>query len=359
MCTHSLRRRAIIQIRCALARICISGYACIFGAVAYTMMGAMLLDALGLDRHSELGHAAAANDRQWVQQLLYEGAQPDAGRENGVLGTISRETPLASATMRGAEQTAKMLLDADADPNAGTAIGPAGCITRMVPLHYSANRGDSAVVGALLKAGADPNLGNTVGFGLVLSATPLLRAAEAGHAEVVDLLLAESVQPTSGLQIGPFGIFGAMTPQQAAESNGHHAIAKRIAAAEAENNTKRTWSVAGGLGPCLFGIVSAVIFLVACPVPRLLVAVILVMTAGLLMLAPALSWYGFSQFIPPANQRLDVSAGPGWAKVLSNRTVVFIGGPHRAGTTLLWQLLRTHPDILGFGYGPDYSEGAT
>ncbi len=45
----------------------------------------------------------------------------------------------------------------------------------------------------------------------------------------------------------------------------------------------------------------------------------------------------------------------------NERTVLLIGGPHRGGTTILWEGIKTHPEIVGFGdrfeTGADYSEG--
>jgi hypothetical protein len=45
----------------------------------------------------------------------------------------------------------------------------------------------------------------------------------------------------------------------------------------------------------------------------------------------------------------------------NNKTILLIGGPHRSGTTLIWNAITSHPDIVGFGdtreTGVDYSEG--
>ena len=47
---------------------------------------------------------------------------------------------------------------------------------------------------------------------------------------------------------------------------------------------------------------------------------------------------------------------------LENRTVAFVGGQHRAGTTALWRCLAAHGDVAWFGEqadsGLDFSEGA-
>ena len=45
----------------------------------------------------------------------------------------------------------------------------------------------------------------------------------------------------------------------------------------------------------------------------------------------------------------------------NEKTVLLIGGPHRSGTTILWEAIKSHPDVVGFGdrfeTGVDYSEG--
>jgi len=45
----------------------------------------------------------------------------------------------------------------------------------------------------------------------------------------------------------------------------------------------------------------------------------------------------------------------------NEKTVLLIGGPHRSGTTILWEAIKSHPEVVGFGdrfeTGVDYSEG--
>jgi len=45
----------------------------------------------------------------------------------------------------------------------------------------------------------------------------------------------------------------------------------------------------------------------------------------------------------------------------NEKTVLLIGGPHRSGTTILWEAIKAHPEIVGFGSrfetGVDCSEG--
>lgn len=50
-----------------------------------------------------------------------------------------------------------------------------------------------------------------------------------------------------------------------------------------------------------------------------------------------------------------------WQEILHNHTVILLGGPHRGGTTVLWDTFRQHPMISDFGNqresGLDFSEG--
>lgn len=52
-----------------------------------------------------------------------------------------------------------------------------------------------------------------------------------------------------------------------------------------------------------------------------------------------------------------------WRKFIddNDKTILVIGGPHRSGTTILWEAIKAHPEIVGFGSrfetGVDYSEG--
>ncbi|KAH8061573.1 hypothetical protein JL721_8799 [Aureococcus anophagefferens] len=71
--------------------------------------------------------------------------------------------------------------------------------------------------------------------------------------------------------------------------------------------------------------------------------------------------YGPEFFVSPAAKTLGWSAGD-WRPALENRTVAFVGGQHRAGTTALWRCLAAHGDVAWFGEqadsGLDFSEGA-
>ena len=70
--------------------------------------------------------------------------------------------------------------------------------------------------------------------------------------------------------------------------------------------------------------------------------------------------YGISTFID--RSVFDLKHSPGeWRDIMSNKTVLLIGGPHRGGTTILWKAIKAHPEISGFGTtretGVDESEG--
>ncbi|CAN0048398.1 unnamed protein product, partial [Discosporangium mesarthrocarpum] len=67
---------------------------------------------------------------------------------------------------------------------------------------------------------------------------------------------------------------------------------------------------------------------------------------------------GFSYLIPSNFKNLHLTP-PEAQKVLDSHTFLFVGGPHRGGTTVLWECLREHPSVSGFAdkVGADYSEG--
>jgi hypothetical protein len=78
--------------------------------------------------------------------------------------------------------------------------------------------------------------------------------------------------------------------------------------------------------------------------------------------APAYWTYGVHFFLPLGLKVMHHSSEEWQGTLLPRKTLLFIGGHHRGGTTLLWELLAEHPDIGGFGTtfetGSDYSEGA-
>lgn len=73
------------------------------------------------------------------------------------------------------------------------------------------------------------------------------------------------------------------------------------------------------------------------------------------------SMYGSTFFLPQGYFDYNWTAGQ-WRKHLDDgRTVLLIGGPHKSGTTILWDAIRHHPELSGFGdsfdTGVSYSEG--
>lgn len=90
-------------------------------------------------------------------------------------------------------------------------------------------------------------------------------------------------------------------------------------------------------------------------------AVLPILFVLLLGLGPTLYSYGWRILLPSGLKTLDVHEDTWMHDVLPNRTFVFVAGHHRGGTTLLWDILREHPDIGSFGTqqdtGVDKSEG--
>ena len=70
--------------------------------------------------------------------------------------------------------------------------------------------------------------------------------------------------------------------------------------------------------------------------------------------------YGPLFFWSAESKQLDLTPNA-WRALLETRSVAFIGGHHRAGTTQLWRSVARHPDVASFGEqrdcGLDFSEG--
>mmetsp|Transcript_915 Transcript_915/g.1390 ORF Transcript_915/g.1390 Transcript_915/m.1390 type:complete len:447 (+) Transcript_915:130-1470(+) len=72
--------------------------------------------------------------------------------------------------------------------------------------------------------------------------------------------------------------------------------------------------------------------------------------------------YGMNMFLGAGHRDYDWTPYK-WRNFIDsqNKTVLLIGGPHRAGTTLVWTAISSHPEVVGFGdrfeTGVDYSEG--
>lgn len=71
--------------------------------------------------------------------------------------------------------------------------------------------------------------------------------------------------------------------------------------------------------------------------------------------------FGWRFFLPKSFKEMSLSAEE-WQRILEEKQVVFIGGHHRSGTTLVWDRISKHPEIGAFGSqrvtGVDFSEGA-
>lgn len=89
-------------------------------------------------------------------------------------------------------------------------------------------------------------------------------------------------------------------------------------------------------------------------------AAVAVVAICVLVLLPISYRYDLSlMLLPPSLKRIQLSAADADAMVEAH-TFLFIGGPHRGGTTLLWRLLRLHPQVGAFDpkTDSDFSEGA-
>lgn len=81
-----------------------------------------------------------------------------------------------------------------------------------------------------------------------------------------------------------------------------------------------------------------------------------------LVVVPAYWKYGLNFFLPSGSKMLHHTEEDWQRRLLPQKTLLFIGGHHRGGTTLLWELMAEHPLIGDFGTpfdtGSDYSEGS-
>lgn len=90
-----------------------------------------------------------------------------------------------------------------------------------------------------------------------------------------------------------------------------------------------------------------------------LAAIAIFAICGLVILPISSRYDLLLMLIPRSYKRIQLSAAEADAMV-KDHTFLFIGGPHRGGTTLLWRLLRLHPQVGAFDQmtDSDFSEGA-
>jgi ankyrin repeat protein/beta-lactamase regulating signal transducer with metallopeptidase domain len=143
-----------------------------------------------------LHSAAMAGDKELVERLIAEGADPNAADDRGrspldvvrdrpvaaVLlahGANVRGAALGAAASQGRVDLVQFLLANGADPNWREKSGQGDA-----PLHWAAEQGHEDVARGLLAAGADPNVAGGDGH------TPLHRAVSNGQVRIVEILLA-------------------------------------------------------------------------------------------------------------------------------------------------------------------------
>ncbi len=89
----------------------------------------------------------------------------------------------------------------------------------------------------------------------------------------------------------------------------------------------------------------------------LLVFLIVVFSCSTIL--PFVSRYSTLLLVSPSSKRLGLTEEDAIA-IMQQHDFVFIGGPHRGGTTLLWRLIARHPTTASFAESTDtdYGEGA-
>jgi ankyrin repeat protein len=125
--------------------------------------------ALFLLLNAPLLDAVRSDDRQAVERLLKQGANPNEREPDGA-------TPLAWAAIRANPEITSLLLNAKADPNLTNELG-------IGPLSLAITNGAPKIVDQLLAANANPNVARENGE------TPLMTAARLGQVDVMKRLL--------------------------------------------------------------------------------------------------------------------------------------------------------------------------
>ena len=169
--------------------------------------------------------------------LLDAGADPNVGDHNlGMIGTflpwVPRQRVLFTAAASGDASVVQQLLRNGADPEAGAGWGPFGWWSHMTPLGVAAERGNADAAQALIRGGARLHSGSRLGLPVapIMTGTPLAEAARKGHARVVTTLLDNGARPSKGFDVMG-GLLGHATPLSWALHGRHSDVAEALLAA--------------------------------------------------------------------------------------------------------------------------------
>ena len=157
---------------------------------------------------------------------------------------LQKRSPLLTAAKAGNHPRVVELLQYQhvrSDIDVGKRIG-FGMLVSSTPLIAAAMEGHTEVVAALLKAGANPNTPSTGFLGMLASQTPLFAAAENGHTEVVAELLKAGANPSTPFTLG-LGMLVSGTPLYAAANKGHTEVVAALLKAGANPNTPFTFGL--------------------------------------------------------------------------------------------------------------------
>lgn len=177
-------------------------YAVALFTFAYMLLGTMVLSALsavsGGFFPSDVYRAASKDDVVGVEVLMKKQHSPDSPAALNVpFGEyLYSQTPLALAASQNRPQLAKVLIQAGASPDSGRVHGLLGTISSESPLHSASLLGNYAVLMELLRGGASHSIGQTAGpFGALIWESPLAAAVSNGHAKTVSALLSAGADP--------------------------------------------------------------------------------------------------------------------------------------------------------------------
>lgn len=164
-----------------------------------------------------LHYAVVQNQKEMVELLVQNKADPNAAMETGSFGGTSPlnppettgYTPLLMACAEGYSNIVASLLEAKADPNVETARGDNPILTTM--RHVSAP-GRADILALLLEHGANPEVRSTEGG----RNTPLLMAAEWRDRRALDVLLRCKADPKAtssyGFSVLHYLVYGLRSP---------------------------------------------------------------------------------------------------------------------------------------------------